>query len=246
MGRLHSFFNTPARQALGWTLLGIVGIAMAAGGVWFLTSGDDGTAEADAEAGVQPTATQTPTATGTATGTQSATTSPAPTETPTPTPIPTRPATRAAATGSGTGGGSGPGNGTGTGGSNEQPAAQEPPPTPEPAAPAGAAGGPYCPPSSVGQGSLPSGRVAGAVKVGGADAGEGTVTLYVAFDGVLGPSRVNHTTGGFNIDFWASSSECANRVGAAVSVYANGQYFSTGRSVGDGGGPLMPVTIELP
>ena len=211
---------------------------MAAGGVWFLTSAEDGAAEADAQAGVQPTATQTATATRTSTATQSATPSPAPTETPTPV------ATTAVAAGRETGASSG--SGTGTGGSNEQPAAQEPTPTPEPPAPGGAAGGPYCPPASVGQGTLPSGRVAGAVKVGGADAAEGTVTLYVAFDGVIGPSRVNHIAGGFNIDFYASSSGCANRVGAAISVYANGKYFGTGRAVGDGGGQLIPVTVELP
>jgi hypothetical protein len=84
------------------------------------------------------------------------------------------------------------------------------------------------------------------VKVSGADAAPGTVELYIAFDGVPGPSRMNHVAGGFNIDFYAAGSDCANRVGASISVYANGQYFATGRSVGDGGGQLIPVTVELP
>jgi hypothetical protein len=84
------------------------------------------------------------------------------------------------------------------------------------------------------------------VKVGNADASPGTVELFVTFDGVLGPSRFNQISGGFNVDFYAAGSDCANRVGAAIAVYANGQYFATGRSVGDGGGQLIPVTIDLP
>jgi hypothetical protein len=77
------------------------------------------------------------------------------------------------------------------------------------------------------------------------DASAGTVDLFVAFDGVLGPSTKN-LDGSFRIDFYANVQSCANRVGAAISVYANGQYFPTGRSVGDGAGQLIPVTIDLP
>jgi hypothetical protein len=52
--------------------------------------------------------------------------------------------------------------------------------------------------------------------------------------------------GAFRIDFYANTSECANRVGAAISAFANGQFVPTGRSVGDGAGQLIPVTVELP
>lgn len=83
------------------------------------------------------------------------------------------------------------------------------------------------------------------MKVGGLDAAEGTVDVFVAFDGVLGPSAKN-IAGAFRIDFYANVTECANRVGAAISAYANGQYFPTGRTVGDGAGQLIPVSIDLP
>ena len=228
MSWLQSFFSTPRRQAMGWTILGILGIAMAAGGVWFLTSDDGGSNVADAGAGVQTT----PTPTSTPTRTPTPSPSPSPTATPTETPSPT--ATAVPAQGGGTG--------TGTGGNGGQQPAPEP--TATPTEPPLVAGGPYCPPSDI-QGTLPSGRVAGAVKVGGTDAAIGSVELFLAFDGVVGPSRLNHIVGGFNVDFWAAGGDCANRVGAAISVYANGVSFATGRSVGDGGGQLIPVTIEL-
>ena len=120
-------------------------------------------------------------------------------------------------------------------------------PTPEPTEPAVVpAGGAYCPPSSTGPGagSIPSGRVAGAVKVAGVDAAPNTVEVYLAFDGVLGPSAMN-IEGAFRIDFYANVTDCANRVGAAISAYANGTYFPTGNTVGDGT-VLIPVTIDLP
>lgn len=233
MSWLQSFFSTPARQALGWTLLGILGIGMATGGVFFLTDDGGGSRTADADSET-PAPTNTPTATPTRTSTlsPSPTASPTPTETPTATPT-TRPIAAA-----------NPGGNTG-GGNNGDGSAQEPAPTPTPEPVV--AGGDFCPPSSTGpaSGTLPSGRVAGAVTVGGVDAAEGTVDIFVAFDGVLGGSTKN-ITGAFRIDFYAGPSNCANRVGAAISVFANGQFFATGRSVGDGGGQLIPVTVALP
>ena len=91
---------------------------------------------------------------------------------------------------------------------------------------------------------MPSGRVAGAVRLSGADAAAGTVDIFVAFDGVIGPS-VKNLDGAFRIDFYANVATCANRVGATISVYANGKYFPTGHTVGDGT-PLIPVAVELP
>ena len=241
MAWLQSFFNTPARQALGWTVLGVLGIVMAAGGVYFLT-GDDNGGISRADAG-QPTQTATPTATPsrTATAQPSPSASPSPTATPTETatPAPTqRPAANASTGSSGSSGGASSGD---SGGS-----APEPTPTPPPVV----AGGAYCPPTNVGPGSLPSGRVAGAVTVAGANVPEGSVSISLAFDGVIGPTVGNVVDGdgksAFRIDFYANTSECANRVGAAISAYANGQFFPTGRTVGDGGSQLIPVTIALP
>ncbi|MGE0599936.1 MAG: hypothetical protein AB7J35_10290 [Dehalococcoidia bacterium] len=228
MGALQSFFSTPQRQALGWALLGVLGITMAAGGLWLLTE-DGGNKPAQAERDLSPTATSTSTATSTPTRTATASPTPSPTATPSATP------TKAAVFNPGTSGGGG----------SSQPAAATP--TPEPTSAPAASGGPFCPPTSVGpsSGSLPSGRVAGAVTISGAPAAPGSVELFLAFDGVLGPSAMN-IEGAFRIDFFASTSDCANRVGAAISVFANGQSFPTGRSVGDGGDPLIPVTIALP
>jgi|GEM_PF-4172966 len=237
MSRLQSFFNTPARQALGWTTLGLLGILMAAGGIWFLTDGDDGPGQA-AQA---DDSTQAPANTATPTATRSATTPPSPSPSPSPTPSETpspTPTTRPAAANPGSGGGA-PANGGG------QQSAPEPPatPVPDPTQPPVVAGGDYCPPANVQ--TLPSGRVAGAVTVGGAGASAGSVDVFLAFDGVLGPGTKN-IDGAFRIDFWAGGSDCANRVGAAISVYANGQFFPTGRAVGDGAGQLIPVTVALP
>lgn len=227
MGLIRSYFSTPARQALGWTALGIVGIAFAAVGVWLLT-GDGGSGSLPASAdGETPTATATPSPTATATAT------PSPSATPSPTPSPSPTAT---ATVRPTGGGSGASN----------PPASQPTlePTAEPTAPPVVAGGDYCPPGSVGPGSLPSGRVAGGVTQGGSNVAAGTYEIFLAFDGVLGPSTFNGD-GSFRIDFYASTEGCANRVGAAISVFVNGQYIPTGHSVGDGA-LLIPVTVAIP
>ncbi len=78
----------------------------------------------------------------------------------------------------------------------------------------------------------------------GANVPAGTYEIFLAFDGVLGPSTFNGD-GSFRIDFYASTEVCANRVGAALSVYVNGQYIPTGHSVGDGA-LLIPVTVALP
>lgn len=240
MSWLQSFFNTPARQALGWTLLGLLGIVMAGGGVYFLTN-DGGTKQADAGQ-------ETPAATSTATPTRTATPLASPSATPSPSPSPTEAATATPTTRPATNAGTGAsgGGGSTSGGSS----GQAPEPTPTPTPPPVVAGGAYCPPTNVGPGSLPSGRVAGSVTVAGANVAEGAVSISLAFDGVLGPTVANVVDAdgksAFRIDFYANTSECANRVGASISAYANGQYFPTGRTVGDGAGQLIPVTIALP
>jgi cytoskeletal protein RodZ len=234
MNWLQSFFNTPARQALGWTFLGLFGIAMAAGGIWFLTEDGGGGRVADADDSTAvPTSSATATATRSATATASPTATPSPSLTPTETAVPTATTRPAVNTGASTGGGA--------------PAASAPEPTatPEPTEPPVVGTGAYCPPTFNGQPTIPSGRIAGAVTIGGVDAAAGTVDVFIAFDGVLGPS-VKNVDGAFRLDFYANTSACANHVGAAISAYANGQYFGTGRSVGDGAGQLIPVTVALP
>jgi hypothetical protein len=236
MNWLQSFFNTPARQALGWTFLGLFGIAMAAGGIWFLTEDGGGGRVADADDSTAVyTSTATAMATRSATATASPTASPSPSPTATETPVPAATQRPAVNTGASTGGG--------------VPAASAPEPTPtptpEPTEPPVVGTGAYCPPTFNGQPTIPSGRIAGAVTIGGVDAAAGTVDVFIAFDGVLGPS-VKNVDGAFRLDFYANTSACANHVGAAISAYANGQYFGTGRSVGDGAGQLIPVTVALP
>ena len=236
MNWLQSFFSTPARQALGWTTLGILGILMAAGGVWFLS--DDGGGPGQVAQADDSTAQATSTATTAPSATATRTASPTPSATPTPTQTPIPAATaRPAVTNPGTGGGAPASDGS------QQEAEAPATATPEPTEPPVVAGGAYCPPATTQ--TLPSGRVAGAVTISGSGAAPGAVDLFVAFDGVIGPSAKN-VDGAFRIDFWAAGSDCANRVGSSISVYANGQYFATGRAVGDGGGQLIPVTVALP
>lgn len=214
MAWLQAFFSTPARQALGWTVLGIIGIGMAAGGVWFLTDDGGGTKTADADDRTpttvsSPSATATRTNTATPSATASATPSPEPTATATPT---TRPATN---TNTSTGGGN----------NNQAPA---PEPTPVPTQPPLVAGGPYCPSSDQ---SFPPNSIFGLFQVGGGGVPAGA-TVSIAFDGVIGPSRTTTDAGGYRVDYNASTSDCANRVGASISVVYNGVFYSTGYTVG--------------
>lgn len=240
MNWLQSFFTTPARQALGWTVLGILGIAMAAGGVWALTDeggsggalvaeADDSTATATSGAGATQTRTVTPTASATA----SPTASPTPSETPPPAAT-TRPAVN-----SGTGGGGPASGGPASGGESlgQEPAAS---PVPEESAPPVVAGGDYCPPSDAS--TSPPNSVIGIFTIGGSPAPAGT-SVSLAFDGVLGPTRLTGAAGGYRVDYAAAQASCANRVGAAISVVYNGVYYPTGHTVGDS--PGVPVNVEL-
>jgi hypothetical protein len=80
--------------------------------------------------------------------------------------------------------------------------------------------------------------------IGGAAAPAGTA-VSLAFDGVVGPSRSTTAAGGYRVDYSAAGSDCANRVGATISVIVNGQAFSTGAAVGDGANPLV-FNIDAP
>lgn len=229
MAWLRAFFSTPARQALGWTVLGILGIGMAAGGVWFLTDdgGETRTADAD-DRTPAPTSTVTPTRTATATPTSSpsATPSPSPTESPTATPT-SRPATN---------------TGTGGSGGNNNSQAPAPEPTPVPTVPPVVAGGAYCPNDSS---SSPPNSVIGIFTIGGAPAPAGSV-VSLAFDGVIGPGRLTTAAGGYRVDYFAGPEACANRVGAAIAVVFNGGFYPTGHTIGDSPGAPVNVTLAIP
>jgi hypothetical protein len=214
MNWLQSFFSTPARQAMGWTGLGILGIVFAALGVWFLTDdGGKGTVTASED--------RTPAATTTAT--RSATATPAATRTPgaTATSLPRQ---------------------TGGGGAANPPQQQAPEPTatPTPTAAAAVAGGEYCPNVSS---SMPPNSVFGLFTIGGAPAPAGT-EVGLAFDGVVGPVRATAEAGGYRVDYNASIDTCANRVGAAISIYHNGVLYPTGQVVG--GGPAFRFDLAVP
>ena len=217
---LQSFFNTPARRAIGWTALGILGLLMAAGGVYFLTDNGGGTPKLADAGATTPTATptRTPSPTSTTTPTASPSATPTPTETATATPT-SRPIVNTNT------GGNTPSGGTG-GSSNDQ--APEPTATPTP--PPVVAGGVYCPSTDQ---SFPPNSIFGLFKVGGADVPAGA-TVSLAFDGVIGPSRTTTDAGGYRVDYNAAPSNCANRVGAAISIVYNGVAYATGQTVGAG------------
>jgi len=235
MSWILAFFSTPARQAIGWALLGVAGIAMAAGGVWYLTDdGGSGANVADAGADASPTASPTATATPTRTAapSPSATASPTPTQTPEPSPTATQRPAANANTNPGTGSG-----GAGTGATEP-----EPTPVPEPTAPPVVAGGEYCPNNNS---SSPPNSVIGIFTIGGAPAPAGTA-VSLAFDGVIGPTRLTSAAGGYRVDYFAGPEACANRVGASISVVYNGAYYPTGHAVGDSPGEPVKVALAIP
>lgn len=213
LGPVRDFFANPARQALGWAAVGILGIIFAALGV-MLILGDNDSSPVAASSAASPTPMRTPTAvpSPSPSATASPTASPTPAETPTPAPT----ATRAASTG----GGGGANNPT------PVPYVATPEPTPLPVV---TAGGPYC--NTVGQTVTPH-SVFGAFTIAGVAAPVGSV-VSLAFDGVVGPGVKTTAAGGYKVVFSAGGVECANRVGAVLSVVYDGVFYSTGHSVGD-------------
>lgn len=96
-----------------------------------------------------------------------------------------------------------------------------------------ASSSPYCP--NISQTSPPN------TVIGLIDAPAGT-SVSLAFDGVAGPTAVTAKAGGYRVDYGAGGQDCANRVGAAISVVVNGRSYSTGHTVGDSG-PLLQFDI---
>ncbi len=222
--RLSEFFATPTGQAAGWSVVGVLGLLFALGGLlFFLGGGDDGGKKERAGDDASPTAV-TATATSTATPTPSPTATPTPTETPTPTPTPT--ATPIRNQSGSTSGGSG-----------------APAPTAEPTPPPPAAGGPYCNNSSS---TAPPNSMVGQLTIGGQLAPVGTV-VSLAFDGVVGPGKPTVAAGGYRVDWSAGGEGCANRFGAVISVIVNGQVFESPYSVGStGGSPFIRFDVAIP
>ena len=236
MNWLQSFFNTPARQAMGWTGLGILGIVFAAIGVWFLSGdGSDGGGMVAASGGRTPTAaataTPSPTAARTAARTPSATATPSasPSATATGTTFPRQ-------------------AGGGGGISSPAPQAQEPTSTPTATPPAVVASGDYCPNETTTNVNLVS-RVAGLFTVGGAPGPSGrSVTLL--FGGVPGPSGLtvsDQGRTGFGVTYGIGDASCANRPGAAISLLYEGGVYPTGLVVPPSNpGALQVANLEVP
>ena len=66
------------------------------------------------------------------------------------------------------------------------------------------------------------------------------------FDGVAGPSATTAAAGGYRVDYGAAGSDCANRVGAAISVVYGGVAYPTGHTVGDSPGGPVRADIAAP
>jgi hypothetical protein len=221
MPAIRALFSTPARQAAGWALVGLVGLSAAGGGIWLATDGDSDGTQAVPEIRVEAPPTRTPTSTATPSPTSSPTA--APTVTPTLAPAPRVQVS------------------AGTTTEPEPEAVVEP--TEEPTAPPTGPGGPYC--NNISS-STPPNSVFGLLTIGGAPAPAGTV-VTVLFDGVAGPSTTIAEAGGYKINWSAGGSDCANRVGSAVSIAVNGGVYASGVAVGSGGGtPVIRFDVAIP
>ena len=69
-------------------------------------------------------------------------------------------------------------------------------------------------------------------------------SVSLAFDGLVGPTARTAAAGGYRVDYGAGGADCANRVGAAISVVVNGRFYNTGQKVGDS--PGRPVRFDIP
>ncbi len=226
---MRAFFNTPARQAAGWAVLGILGVLLFGAGAWFLLVGDDSPSStspdrATAPASVQPSATATARPSATASASASATASPSPT------------ATATTAANQNQGNQNNPPLPTATPTAAQEPTAT-PMPTPSPTPVPGA----YCSPGAF---NPPDLRVAGAITIGGAPAPVGTnVTLL--FDGAAGPSRPTTEPGLYHVDTYIGSASCRNRPGAQISVFVNGVAHPTGVALGGSASPVLGFSITI-
>ena len=68
--------------------------------------------------------------------------------------------------------------------------------------------------------------------MGGSPAPVGAL-VALAFDGVIGPANQAPEAGGYRVDFAPAGADCANRVGAVITLVYNGVSYATGHTVGD-------------
>jgi len=87
--------------------------------------------------------------------------------------------------------------------------------------------------------------VIGIFTIGGAPAPAGS-PVSLAFDGVIGPTRLTAAAGGYRVDYFAGPENCANRVGASISVVYNGAFYPTGQVVGGSPGAPVNMTLAIP
>ena len=104
------------------------------------------------------------------------------------------------------------------------------------------AGGPYC--DAISSNSPPN-SVIGLFHSGGQPVPAGA-TVGLEFDGVPGPTAMTAAAGGYRVDYGAAGAECANRVGAAISVVYNGEAYPTGHVVGDTPGGPARFDLDIP
>ena len=211
--RLRAFFADPGRQALGWAGLGILGIVLAAIGLWMYSSDGGSPVRAQAESPT-PRPSASPSASPTATPGADVSASPGATASPTATPTVTatlQPASQRESSGAET-----------------NPAQTPDPPAPTPTAPPVVAAGDYCDTSS---GASPATvmRIAGTFTVGG-NTGPAGKTITLLFDGAPGPSGTT-VAGGYGITYAIGTSSCANRPGAVISLSYEGVVYPTSATV---------------
>lgn len=234
---MRSFFRDPSRQAMAWAALGIVGLLLAMGGLLLYNrDGSGGSRRVQAQSATstpRPTATSVAGSATVVSAAGTAATAPTPSQSPSPTPSGSVTATAsptAAATAQRE-------QSSGNAGPPQAPATAAPvPPTPTPTAPpAVTSTSAYCPAISA---TSPPNSVIGLL-----NAPAGT-SVSLAFDGVIGPTAVTASAGGYRVDYGTGGQDCANRVGAAISVVVNGTFYPTGHTVGDT--PGLPLRFDIP
>lgn len=232
MQALRGFFASPARQAVAWSTLGILGLALAAVGLLLYnrdgSTVNRGVAASEVSPAATPPASRTVTATSTPTPTATPSASPSSVSTTLATQVVSKPQTSTDSN------------------------AEESEPVETAVAEATqiatavsiVAGGPYCPTISNGK---PPSTVIGTFTIGGLAAPLGT-TVTLAFDGVPGPAgNSGLAPGGYHIDFAAGGSHCANRAGAAITVIYDGVGYGSGQTaVADGSGAPIRIDVAAP
>jgi hypothetical protein len=228
MQALRRFFASPAREAAAWSTLGILGLALAGVGLLLYDRDASPVRRVAAASDVTQTATASPSATATppATATLTVLAQPSPTTVPAVTQSLSKPETAR------------------DDGGSEPAETASAKPTAVATAILVVAGGPYC--STISNGRPPS-TVIGTFTIGGVAAPLGTA-VTLAFDGVPGPSgNSGLAAGGYHLDYAPGGSDCANRVGATITVVYDGVAYGAGQTVrADASGAPARIDIAAP